>query len=70
MKTIKLSCRSGKNKTKHDIKKVIKYYVQDKNTKNVHLFRYKTQISNFIGISVRTLDRKMPYECEKYVVGS
>lgn len=63
-----MSCRIGKIKTKHDMNKVIKYVVIDKNTKNVLLFKYKIQIAEHLGVSTRTLDRKIPYETENYIV--
>lgn len=50
-------------KTEH-----IKYVVIDKKTKKATLHRYKIKISDKIGVSVRTLDRNIPYENENYLV--
>lgn len=48
--------------------KDVKYSVINKHTKEVHLFRFKTDVAKHLGISVRTLDRNMPYENEKWLV--
>lgn len=49
-------------------KEYVKYVVVEKETKIAFVFRFKNQVSDKIGVSVRTLDRKMPYENEKYLV--
>lgn len=61
-----------KNKQKHVIMKIkteqIKYAVLEKETKKVTLFRFKTKVSEFTGISVSTLDRNEVYENKKYLI--
>lgn len=49
-------------------KEYVKFVVVEKETKIATVWRFKNQVSNKIGVSVRTLDRKMPYENEKYLV--
>lgn len=49
-------------------KEYVKFIVVEKETKIAFVFRFKNQVSDKIGISVRTLDRTMPYENEKYLV--
>lgn len=49
-------------------KEYVKFIVVEKETKIATVWRFKNQVSDKIGVSVRTLDRKMPYENEKYLV--
>lgn len=56
-----------KEKTKISIK-ALKYIVIDKQTNKVTIYRYKTHIANAINISVKTLDRGLPYENKAYSV--
>lgn len=46
----------------------LKYVVIDKTTKKAHIYRFKVDVSTKTGISTRTLDRKMPYENEIYLI--
>lgn len=46
----------------------IKYAVLEKETKNVTLFRFKTKVSEFTGISTKTLYRNEVYENQKYLI--
>lgn len=48
--------------SKKVLKRALKYAVLNKETQKITLLRYKTQVSNLIGVSTRTLDRKIPYE--------
>lgn len=56
-----------KFKTKVE-KRALKYAVLDKNTNTISIYRFKTAVSDLIGVSTRTLDRTIPYENEKYCV--
>ena len=49
-------------------KEQIKYLVLEKTTKKATLFRFKSKVSEFTGISVSTLDRNEVYENKKYLV--
>lgn len=49
-------------------KEYVKFIVVEKETKIATVWRFKNQVSDKIGVSVRTLDRTMPYENEKYLV--
>lgn len=49
-------------------KEYLRYAVLDKTTMKVGIYHYKTQVSNLIGVSTRTLDRAIPYENDKFAV--
>ena len=46
----------------------LKYVLIDKKENKTYIYHYKTQLSEIIGVSVRTLDRKMPYKDDNYEV--
>lgn len=49
-------------------KHYLKYVLIDKKEGKARIFHYKTQLSDVIGVSVRTLDRNMPYKDDNYEV--
>jgi len=46
----------------------LKYAVLDKMFNTIAIYRYKTVVSNLIGVSTRTLDRTIPYKTDRYTV--
>lgn len=54
--------------SKKVLKRALKYAVLNKETQKITLLRYKTQVSNLIEVSTRTLDRKIPYENNSFGV--
>lgn len=54
--------------SKKILKRALKYAVLNKETQKITLLRYKTQVSALIGVSTRTLDRKIPYENSSFGV--
>lgn len=54
--------------SKKVLKRALKYAVLNKETQKITLLRYKTQVSALIGVSTRTLDRKIPYENNSFGV--
>jgi len=46
----------------------LNYAVLNKNSKEITIYRYKTQVADKINVSTRTLDRNMPYENDHYAV--
>jgi hypothetical protein len=50
------------------LKRALKYIVIHKPTNKVTIFRFKTQVSDLINVSTRTLDRGLPYESIEYIV--
>lgn len=58
----------NRNTTTKVKKEHIKYAVLDKTTKEITLYRFKIAVANVLGVSVRTLDRQIQYETDKYIV--
>jgi hypothetical protein len=50
------------------LKKALKYAVLTKETNKLTIYRFKTQVSEAINVSTRTLDRTIPYENEHFIV--
>ena len=50
------------------IKRGLKYAVLDKESRKVSIYRFKNQVADLLNVSTRTLDRKIPYENERYIV--
>ena len=50
------------------VKRGLKYAVLDKESKKVSIYRFKNQVAELLNVSTRTLDRKIPYENERYIV--
>jgi len=50
------------------LKRALKYAVLNKNTKEITIYRFKTQVSALLSISTRTLYRDIPYETIDYIV--
>lgn len=48
--------------------KVLKYAVLDKETNKISIYRFKTAVADIINVSIRTLDRQIPYENQRYKV--
>lgn len=46
----------------------LKYAVYNKKTESGQIYHYKTQLAELLGVSTRTLDRRMPFEDENYLV--
>lgn len=49
-------------------KRFLKYAVLNKNTNKIDIYRFKTKVADLLNVSVRTLDRKIPYENDNYIV--
>jgi len=49
-------------------KHYLKYVLIDKKEGVASIYHYKTQLSDVIGVSVRILDRNMPYKDDNYEV--
>ena len=49
------------------LKRALKYTLFDKKTNKVVIHRYKTKVSEIIGVSIRTLDREDVYETDRYI---
>lgn len=54
--------------TKKILVRALKYIVIDKETNKTTIYRFKTQVSDSINVSTRTLDRGLPYENSKFIV--
>jgi hypothetical protein len=50
------------------LKRGLKYAVLNKNTSKVTIYRFKTQVSEVINTSTRTLLRGLPYENNQFIV--
>lgn len=50
------------------LKRGLKYAVLNKETNKITIYRFKIQVADLLNISTRTLDRKIPYENDKYKV--
>ncbi len=50
------------------LKRALKYAVLNKNTNKVTIYRYKKQVADLLNVSIRTLDRQIPYENKDYNV--
>ena len=50
------------------LKRALKYAVLNKNTKEITIYRFKTQVADLLNVSTRTLDRYIPYETIDYNV--
>jgi len=50
------------------LKRGLKYAVLNKESKKISIYRYKTAVADLLGVSIRTLDRSIPYETDKYIV--
>lgn len=50
------------------LKRALKYAVLNKNTKEITIYRFKTQVAELLNVSTRTLDRCIPYETIDYNV--
>ncbi len=50
------------------LKRALKYAVLNKNTNKITIYRYKKQVADLLNVSVRTLDRQIPYENKDYNV--
>jgi len=50
------------------LKRALKYAVLNKETNKITIYRFKTQVSEAISTSTRTLDRGLPYENNKFIV--
>ena len=50
------------------VKRGLKYAVLDKEIKKVSIYRFKNQVAELLNVSTRTLDRRIPYENERYIV--
>lgn len=58
-----------RHKTPTKVKiKHLKYAVLNKNTNNVTIYHFKKSVADTIGVSVRTLDRNMPYKNDAFEV--
>lgn len=56
-----------KNTTKV-LKRALKYAVLNKETNQIAIYRFKTQVSEVVNVSTRTLDRSLPYENSLFIV--
>lgn len=50
------------------LKKGIKYAVLNKTTNKITIYRFKTQVATLLNVSIRTLDRQIPYENDLFIV--
>ena len=50
------------------LKRALKYAVLNKETNKMTIYRFKTQVSEVINTSTRTLDRGLPYENNQFIV--
>lgn len=50
------------------LKRALKYAVLNKETNQITIYRFKTQVSEVVNVSTRTLDRSLPYENSLFIV--
>lgn len=50
------------------LKRALKYAILNKETNNITIYRFKTQVSEVVNVSTRTLLRGLPYENDKFIV--
>lgn len=50
------------------LKRGLKYAVLNKETNQIAIYRFKTQVSEVVNVSTRTLDRSLPYENSLFIV--
>lgn len=61
--------KTARNTTNKRVKRTfLRYVVTYKDTKTSKIFHYKKDIAEELCISVRTLDRKIPFETDTYIV--
>lgn len=48
--------------------RALNYAVLNKETNKITIYRFKTQVSEVVNVSTRTLDRGFPYENDKFIV--
>lgn len=48
------------------LKRALKYAVLNKDTKEITIYRFKTQVADLLNVSTKTLDRHICYETIDY----